>query len=380
MDFMRTPLDSEVRRIPRAYHKSVLTSESGELVNRRVDAWLVGWFACAVWAGVLIGHRSGMDLPASAVTVLFWIGATLNAAHFGLSYHLAYGDGGSNAPARQLVLWWFPILLAGSLLAFVLMVRATESQAVELRVSGGLMSSVFLLTGWHYVKQTYGIGRVGLALSGMSISKGEADVLRFGLYPLWILNAAQLLIAPRFLDGYTIGARVLPPVSLDVLRVAALLAAIPILAVVARLARRGQVPGILLASYVAAILWFVAPVNAFATAIALPALHALQYLAIGHRAEVGLAAGRGQDVTVNWWLNIFVGVTAGGLLASRWLPGLIDRQLDPTLPLLASACFFVFLNLHHYALDATIWKSGGTLVRAVVARPVAADAPMPAAR
>lgn len=347
-------------------------------MNRRIDSWLVGWLAAALWVLILIGHRTGVDLPGAVVTTLFWVGATLSAAHFGLSYHLAYGSGGTSAVARRLALWWFPIGLATGLLAFALAVRATTSQAVETEVASALISSVFLLTGWHYVKQTYGVGRVGLALTGMSISRREANTLRYGLYPLWILNAAQLLIAPRVLDGYAIGFRVLPPTSLDALRIAAVGAAIPIVVVFFRLAQRGRVPGILLASYAASVLWFAFPVSAFATAIALPALHALQYLAIGHRAEIGLARTNGQSVTASWWLNIFMGVTAGGLLASRWLPGLIDRQLDPAAPLLAAACFFVFLNLHHYLLDATIWKSGGSLVRAVVSRPSTADSRVPA--
>jgi hypothetical protein len=361
----------------REYDKSVQPLKSGELVNRRVDSWLVGWFAVALWALILIGREAGVTLPAPALTTLFWISATINAAHFGLSYHLAYGPGGATAVARRMALLWFPMALAGTLVAFALAVRATHDGAAEARVAGALVTTVFLLTGWHYVKQTYGIGRVGLALVGMSINKSEADTLRFGLYPLWVLNAAQMLVGTQALDGYVIGYGLLPAWSIGVLRTAAACATIPILVVLIRLARRGRVPGILLASYVASLAWFVAPVNAYATAIALPGLHALQYLAIGHRAEIGLAAARERPVTAGWWLNIFVGVAAGGLLASRWLPGLVDRHLDPAAPLLASACIFVFLNLHHYLLDATIWKSGGSLVRAVVARPAPADTPVP---
>lgn len=349
-------------------------------MNRRVDSWLVGWLAVALWALILLGHRLGATLPADAVTALFWVGATLSAAHFGLSYHLAYGDGGTAMVARRVALWWFPLTLAGGLLAFGLTVRSISSHAAEGRVAGALISSVFLLTGWHYVKQTYGIGRMGLALAGMSLSQGEANTLRYGLYPLWILNAAQLLVATRVIDGYEIGFRWLPAAALDTLRIAAVAAAIPIVAVFIRLLQRGGVPGILLGSYVAGVLWFAFPVSAYATAIALPALHALQYLAIGHRAEVGMARLNGRAITTGWWLNIFVGVAAGGLLASRWVPGLIDRQLDPAGPLLASACFFVFLNLHHYLLDATIWKSGGTLIRAVVNAPTTPRTSIPMAR
>lgn len=361
----------------------MLSPKSGELVNRRIDAWLVGWIAVALWLLILIGHAAGITLSATTVSALFWISATINAAHFGLSYHLAYGDGGAGVRARRFAFVWFPALFAAALLVFVMYVRGAGDRVVEYRVAGALITSVFLLTGWHYVKQTYGVGRVGLALAGMRISKGEADILRFGLYPLWILNASQVLIGQRLVDSYVIGYELLPPAVAPLLKVLAMMAAVPVVVVLVRLARRGRVPGILLASYAAALLWFVFPVDAYATVIGLQALHALQYLAIGHRAELGLAQARGQRTTNWWWLNIFVGVACGGLLASRWVPGLLDRGLDPAAPALASACFFVFLNLHHYVMDATIWKSGGPLVNAVVSgstADAARAAPVPAGR
>jgi hypothetical protein len=358
----------------------VITAKSGELVNRRVDAWLVGWLGVAIWALILAGHTFGLSLSTSTVTTLFWIGATVNAAHFGLSYHLAYGDGGRGMQARRFALVWFPAVFGASLIAFVVLVRAVDNRTVEYRVAGALVTSVFLLTGWHYVKQAYGVGRVGLALAGVRISKGEADVLRFGLYPLWILNAGQVLIAVVLVDGYVVGYELLPSGAASILRWVAAVAMVPIVVVLVRIGRRGRLPSILLATYASALLWFVVPVETAATVIALPALHALQYLAIGHRAELGLATARGQSTTSLWWLNIFLGVACGGLLASRWLPGLVDRTIDPAAPLLFSACFFVFLNLHHYVMDATIWKSGGPLVRAVVSGgpPVEKPAPEPA--
>jgi hypothetical protein len=58
----------------------------------------------------------------------------------------------------------------------------------------------------------------------------------------------------------------------------------------------------------------------------------------------------------------------GGLLLSTWMPGLLNNALlSSDRPLLFSAVFFVFLNLHHYVVDAVIWRSRGELVRTMVA-------------
>jgi hypothetical protein len=101
----------------------------------------------------------------------------------------------------------------------------------------------------------------------------------------------------------------------------------------------------------------------------------MQYLAVGHRAEVAVAAGRPGRHGVLWWLNIFAGAACGGLLLSRWAPQFLDRQVGGGRgPLLFTAAFFVFLNLHHYLIDASIWRSKGELVKAMVGKPAPAPA------
>ena len=83
-----------------------------------------------------------------------------------------------------------------------------------------------------------------------------------------------------------------------------------------------------------------------------------------HRAEIALAGGYRGPL---WWLNIFAGAACGGLLLSRWLPQGLDRSFGtPGQPALFLAAFFVFLNLHHYLIDASIWRSRGGVVKAMV--------------
>jgi divalent metal cation (Fe/Co/Zn/Cd) transporter len=75
------------------------------------------------------------------------------------------------------------------------------------------------------------------------------------------------------------------------------------------------------------------------------------------------------------WLQIFGGAAAGGLLLSVWLPSWLDDRLTTATSAAAfSAAFFVFLNLHHYLIDASIWRSNGELVRSMTASPAAVPA------
>ena len=354
------------------------------LVWRRADGWLVGWLAVAVWVAAWVMHHYGIHAGINAVGALYWIGAVITAMHFGLSYHLAYSGGPSSLRARP-----FPLVVAPAALALLLcgvvVVSLHTGTATTAHVTSALITLVYLTTTWHYIKQVYGVGRIGAAYANVSLTGSDVRILRFGLYPLWFLGAAQVLVrgANYGLSGFAVGFGVLPGPTLLLLRVLALCSAVPVLIVFARIRMRTGVaaPALLVAPYVAAFLWLGIPVNQTLTILALAPFHALQYLAVGHRAEVAVASTRPGRHGGAWWLNVFAGAACGGLLLGRWLPSLLDNHFGHSgEPLLFAAVFFVFLNLHHYLIDASIWRSKGELVRAMVRKPAAEPAAVPVAK
>ena len=334
-------------------------------MTRRVDGWLVGWFAVALWLVAVLLHQTGTHLASPVVTSVTLVGAVITAAHFGLSYHLAYRPGSTAVRTRPVPMLVAPAVLAAVVLALVAATLVADEAS---RVTSALLTTVYVLTTWHYIKQVYGVARVGAAYAGIRVSERDAFVLRYALYPLWFLGAAKLLVVGvnySFAD-LPVGFGVLPHQTLAVLRVIALGSMLPVAALFRRLHREGQrLPGVMVSPYLAAVLWLALPVHPAMTVLVMAPLHALQYLAVGHRAEIALA-GPGARGPV-WWLNIAAGVTCGGLLLSRWAPNGLDRLLgDDAHPMLFGAAFFVFLNLHHYLIDATIWRSSGEVVRAMV--------------
>lgn len=351
------------------------------LIARGVDGLLVGWLAVLVWIGGYVATRFGVGWGGTEFTIVFWAGAAVTAAHFGLSYHLAYRDGLSAVRSRPMALAFVPAVLF-VVLAGLIVVSLGAGHTSTLGVTSALITSVYLMTTWHYVKQVYGVGRVAAAYAGVRLGTWDVRVLRYGLYPLSFVGAAKVLSSGSayYLAGYPFGFSVLPLGAFRALQVLAICAAVPVLAVFVRIAvrRRKQPPSLMLAPYVATFLWLGLPTNPLLTLLLLAPFHGLQYLAIGHRAEVAISPTTRHSIV--WWLNIFVGAAAGGLLVSRWLPQWLDAHLPVTGsggPALFAACFFVFLNMHHYAIDATIWRSKGELVKALVRKP-AAPAAQPA--
>jgi hypothetical protein len=345
-------------------------------VARGLDSWLVGWLAVIVWIGGVVADRAGLTLGPNLTTTVYWTGAIITAAHFGLSYHLAYSEGAPALRKRPFALAVGPALLALTLVVLVAVSLAEGASSVA-RVTSALITSVYLMTTWHYIKQVYGVGRVGAAFGGVSLGPAAVRVLRFGLYPLWALGAAQVLVQGsgyRF-AGFRVGFSLLPAHAIDALRIMAVAAAVPTAIVFAQLRRRTgmRLPSVLVAPYVAAFLWLGLAPNPVWTFLLLAPFHALQYLAVGHRAELAVAADRPGTHGVAWWLNVFVGAACGGLLLSRWLPQMLDAHLGTGGgTLLFAAAFFVFLNLHHYLIDAVIWRSSGELVKAMVRKPAPA--------
>ncbi len=344
----------------------VATHSATALVGRRLDGWLTGWIAVVLWIVARVGAHFGHSLGSFGVPT-YWPAAVLGAMHFGMSYRLAYGRTGA-IRERPVALAIFPIALATALMVIVLVTVLSGSEATR-NSTRTLVTVVFLSTTWHYIKQVYGIVRLGARYRGISLTAADVRVLRYGLYPLWLVGAAEVLsigTGTRY-AGLSIGLGLVPASVFSVVRVIGLACAVAIASVVWRSARRHQVrpPALMVAPYAAAFLWLLAPTDYLGATLALGALHGVQYLACCYRAEVATSGALSRH-TVLRWLEVFGGAACGGLLLTVWLP----QQLNTTVaisdaPLLFTAVCFVFLNLHHYVIDAVIWRSGGALVRSM---------------
>lgn len=339
------------------------------LVSKSLDGWLVGWFAVATWLALWLSMRSGATVPQLDVG-LYWILTGLNAMHFGISYHLAYADPRGAIRSRPIALFVVPAALIAALIALVAASIVSGEHSVR-GLTGTLLTLVYLLTVWHYIKQAYGVARLGASYARITLTATEIRILRYGVYPLWWTSVVRLLTrgAPMRFVGYRVGASWLPHVMYDVMRGVALVCAVPIAIVFVQIAKREHrmPPALMTAPYAAALLWLGLPLAYVSSGLVLAAFHAMQYIACARRAEIAMA-GPALKLDLTRWLEVFGGAVCGGLLVTTWMPGALNRALlSDGKPLLFSAAFFVFLNLHHYIVDAVIWRSRGELVRAMVA-------------
>ena len=343
------------------------------LVGPRSDAWLLGGAGVLAWLLLATpGPLKAFEVPTLGYGIV-WVLMALVGTHFGVSYHLAYGQGREAVRQRPFALVVVPLGLVAATVVFCLAAASGADAVAQGGVQVGLMT-VFTLTGWHYVKQVYGVARLGVSLRGLKIDPVTGKVLRYGLYPVWFVHALATWV-PGYEDeyyGFTSGVQILPRSALELMQSVALLGGLAVVGcwVVLALRWRQWIPATMWAPYLAGFLWLTRAPDHASAIIVLGALHAIQYLACAHRAEVAWATERAESSTVVWWASAFGGALATGMMLSYWAPMWLGWATAGTsIGLIPAAMLFVIFNLHHYAVDAVIWRSRDGHLRRILSGP-----------
>jgi hypothetical protein len=309
----------------------------------------------------------------------FHAASLINDPHFSVTYLLFYRDararafGEAYAP-RQRLRYWF----AGLLVPLVLAGWATAAVAWgSAPALGALIQVMFVLVGWHYVKQGFGVLMVLSARRGVSWTPLERRVLLAHCLAAW---------AYAWASPYDPGTRsvvndvfytTLPhPPGLELCTAVAFfgsaLGATGMLVQKWRRERR-RPPLLPLAGFAISVwLWTVYTQLDPLLMYWIPALHSLQYLYfVGLlRRNVALeAAGPpsfkgsvGRELAL-----LALSAVALGWLSLRGLPGWLDAAREssrsPTpghLPAIGLtpylAAFTAVINIHHYFMDSVIWR------------------------
>jgi hypothetical protein len=386
-----TPVVSEVVLKGPVSTELVFTELPTELpFMRRSTAISAGWARFAEF--LLVG---GATLPALGLSIwlqhqlrlpraefgtgflFFYAAFVINDPHFAVTYLLFYRDvkarafGSAFCPAQRIRYW-----VAGFGVPLVLLVWA--GLALGLRSApalGWLIQLMFLLVGWHYVKQGFGVLMVLSARRGVRFSARERSVFLLHCLAGWAYAWANPALPARENEEHGVvywavaHPRALEMVALAVLAMSSL-ALLATLLLKWRRERRlpplAALTGFLLSIWSWSIYSGADPLLRYA----IPALHSLQYLYF-----VGLWQGnqaREEEGPPNFGrpLAARLGVLTASALGLGWLlfhgaPGLLDEALVPSVrgrepgplgPTPFFAACFAIVNLHHYFMDHVIWR------------------------
>lgn len=321
--------------------------------------------------------RRSLGLDDAELTVgfvMFYAANVINNPHFAVTYLLFYRDARARAlgtafPAAQRVRYLLagviaPLLLAGWACS-ALWLRSARSLSL-------LIQLMFLLVSWHYVKQGFGVLTVLAARRGVRFARAERLAILAHCYAGWAYAWASPFDAGHQSEEKGVFYQTFAhPTWLMPLTFALLLCTIPPLAyVVVQSARRA---GLALFTPLFAFLcsiWAWSIYSSFDPLVryVIPALHSLQYLYIVWLLKSSEAREREAAPYFGPSLGARLGVLLLSAVGLGWLlfhglPELLDETLVTRTmarsalgPTPYFAALYAFVNIHHYLMDAVLWR------------------------
>ncbi len=320
------------------------------------------------------------DLLVGAAT--FYAAHLINDPHFAVTYLLFYKDARSRAwgdafspgqRARYLTAGVFaPILLVAWLIAALVQRSPT--------LLGALIELMFLLVGWHYAKQGFGVLTVLAARRGVRFSAAERRALLAHCYAGWAYSWATPFDPGREVEQKgVVYTTVAHPTWLAPLTLTALLCTIPpLLWLLARKWRREGLRPLLgpLAAFLFSLwIWVIYSSIDPLVRYVIPALHCVQYLYFVWLTKGNEALERERPPFFEPSVGARVGMlalnaVALGFVLFHALPSLLDHSLvtrDVVRSGLGPTPYFsglyAFVNIHHYLMDAVLWRRDNPLTR-----------------
>ncbi|WP_437682220.1 hypothetical protein [Sorangium sp. So ce131] len=358
----------------------VATSRPGALRGRLIEFLLVGGATLVLFPLVWILRRSvGLDASELALGFLtFHAASVINDPHFAVTYLLFYKDarrralGGVFAPMQRIRYVVAGFLVPLALLAWAVAALATGSA----RTMGLMIQLMFLLVGWHYVKQGFGVLTVLSARRGFRFTPLERRVVLGHCFAAWAYAWASPADPGRELEekGVVYTSLAHPPALEPVTQVIFGVSALALLwALAQRWRRERRLPPLApLAGFLITVwLWTVYSSLDRLMMYLIPALHSVQYLYfvwLLKRNEAREAEGPPSFGTPT---GVRLAVLAASAVGLGWVvfrggPALLDGALvmsasdGEAMAGLGETPYFaavyVFVNIHHYFMDHVIWR------------------------
>jgi hypothetical protein len=292
----------------------------------------------------------------------------VNNPHFISSYFFFYKDEGDlikTSTSHFLVGVILPILLAGSMI--IGLVSETPM------VFTVIINALYFFVGFHYVRQIYGISLISLAKQKIYLSSAEKWALNLSMFPMWFvsfLNGHQSTYMGHFYSlpymSYAL------PVQLSQLNNILLICSVLVwVYLVSKIyVVHSHVPLTLIAALSGIVLWHFPAFYDRGFFYLIPLFHSLQYMlivaAVKKNQTVRNVAQGERLVTI---LGYVVSVGLVAYLAFHFVPELLDKQHLYNQYLFGYSAivgvFLLFINLHHYAIDALLWRKGSRLTKFV---------------
>jgi hypothetical protein len=324
--------------------------------------------------------------------VFFYAAHVVNDPHFSVTYLLFYerararAVGGEFRGAQRL-----RYVLAGVVAPAALVGWAGSALFTRSSYSLGLLIQLmFLLVGWHYVKQGFGVMTVLAARRGVRFTRVERLAVLAHCYAGWAYAWASPYDPGKEVEEKgVVYTTIAHPHGLERLTLAVFLATAALLVFVLvrksvherRLPLATPLVAMLCSVWVWSVYSSVDPLVVYA----IPALHSLQYLYFVWLLKGGEAREREGPPWFERSIGARLVLLAVPTLLIGWVlfhgaPSTLDDFLVPRSSRFTDlgatpyfAALFAVVNIHHYFMDAVLWRRDNPMTRYLLAPADGAD-------
>lgn len=307
----------------------------------------------------------------------FYLAYVINDPHFAVTYLLFYRNARKRAfspeyPRVQRMRWIFSGVIAPIILAAwgIIAIRIHSSQTI-----GWMVQFMYLLVGWHYVKQGFGVLNVLSMRRGVKVTLWERRATLIHCFAGWAFAWASPVSTGGFFEEKGVVYKAIAHPRWLMITTAVALGASSLFligVIVQRKLREGKMLplGPLIGLLVSIWSWMIFSGWDPLLRYAIPALHSIQYLFFVYLIRKNEAKANegppkfGRPVAVQL---ATIGIASLGLgwLLFHGLPEFLDLaftkkipegDVDEMGPTPIFAALFTFVNLHHYFMDHVIWR------------------------
>ncbi len=326
----------------------------------------------------LLRKTLGLDSSELAVGFLMFHAAhVINDPHFAVTYLLFYKDGTARAFGSAFKPWQrLRYLVAGVLVPLTLGLWASSALAMRSAASLGLMIQLmFLLVGWHYVKQGFGVMTVLAARRGVRFGPRERLAFLAHCFAGWAYAwASPADSGTEVEEKGVVYTTIAHSLGLEhATHVVFLVTGLVLLGVLVQKRRReGPLPLFAPLTAMLCSIWSWSIYSSIDPLVVyvIPALHSVQYLYFVWLLKGAEAREREGPPWFEVSARVRIGVLALSALGLGWLffhgaPSALDEMLVPRRvrssgwplgPTPYFAAIYTFVNIHHFFMDYVIWR------------------------
>ena len=348
------------------------------LFDRWIDCLALGGGSLFVLAAMAAFFPTDGEARAGLAATTLFLAHFVNHPHFAHSYQLFYKGFIRKAFSPDSVLshrYRFAGIMVPAMLVTFFASTLVSGNAPLLGLAANLM---FFLVGWHYAKQGYGILMLDAAQKGIAFNARERRHLLWNTHLAWptywlLTNDA---LAAKSYWGLIYYAFDVPDALMNaMLAVAAVSGGVVVRNLWLKWRSERALPVNGLVAYVTSVyIWLMIGRRHPVLLFVVPLFHSLQYMCVVWRYQLNVEAdrqrsrpaggGRAEPARYRTATAGFVRfVLIGGLLGVTgfWVaPMLINHVAGYDRAVFGTTLFmfigWTFINIHHYFIDAVIWR------------------------